>query len=77
MQLFSLQQLSLRNGQDREEIWVAVDGIIYDLSSSRLWHNGTHYEHWAGQELAHELSDAPHLPDVLRKFPVVGKLDRK
>ena len=70
----SPRQLSLRNGQDMEDVWVSVNGIVYDVSSSRMWRKGRHYDHWAGQELEGELDDAPHLPDVLKKFPIVGKL---
>ena len=74
MQSYTLSQLSLRNGQDRDEVWVAVNGIIYDLTSSQIWMKGLHYDHWAGQELSEELKEAPHLPSVLSKFKVVGKL---
>lgn len=74
MKSYSRQELALRNGQDREEVWVAVNGKIYDVSSSRMWRKGKHYDHWAGQELSEELKDAPHLPNVLEKFKVVGIL---
>lgn len=71
---YTISQLALRNGQDRDEIWVAYQGIIYDVSGSRLWKNGKHYEHWAGQDLTAELNDAPHTATVFEKFPVVGSL---
>ncbi|GAB3708841.1 cytochrome b5 domain-containing protein [Spirosoma flavus] len=71
---FTRSQLALRNGQDRDEIWCAYQGIIYDVSGSRLWRNGHHYEHWAGQDLTDELPDAPHTDSVFGRFPVVGKL---
>ncbi len=71
---FTRQQLALRNGQDREEIWIAYQGIIYDVTHSRLWKNGKHYEHWAGQDLTEELSDAPHDTKVFEKLQVIGKL---
>ncbi len=67
-------QLALRNGQDREEIWIAYHGIIYDVTDSRLWYKGKHYEHWAGQDLTDELPDAPHTDKVFVKFKAVGKL---
>lgn len=67
-------QLALRNGQDKPEIWVAYKGIIYDVTKSRLWRKGQHYEHWAGQDLTQELKDAPHTETVFEKFDVVGKL---
>jgi predicted heme/steroid binding protein len=72
--LFSRAQLALRNGQDRPEVWVALHGVIYDVSKSRLWNKGKHYEHWAGQDLTDELPDAPHNEKVFDKFKVVGKL---
>ena len=71
---FSRGQLALRNGQDKEEIWCSYKGIIYDLSNSRLWKNGLHYEHWAGQDLTDELAEAPHDMKVFEKFSVVGVL---
>ena len=67
-------QLSLRNGQDKEAIWIAYRGLIYDVSQSRLWFGGTHYEHWAGQDLTNELIDAPHTEEVFSRFSVIGKL---
>ncbi|MEK6477539.1 cytochrome b5 domain-containing protein [Catalinimonas sp. 4WD22] len=71
---YSKAQLALRNGQDKEEIWVAYQGVIYDVSTSRLWHRGKHYEHWAGQDLTDELPDAPHTAKVFERFKAVGKL---
>ena len=68
------QQLALRNGVDRQEVWVAYQGDVYDVSKSRLWRNGQHYEHWAGQDLTDELKDAPHTEKVFEKFKIVGKL---
>jgi predicted heme/steroid binding protein len=73
---YTLQQLALRNGQDRKEIWVAYEGKIYDVSTSRLWRDGKHYEHWAGQDLTAELKDAPHTEHVFQRFEVVGELIR-
>lgn len=71
---YTKSQLALRNGQDRDEIWVAFQGQIYDVSRSRLWRKGQHYEHWAGQDLTQELADAPHNENVFDKFEVVGLL---
>lgn len=71
---YSKSQLALRNGQDKAEIWVAFEGRIYDVSDSRLWRKGKHYEHWAGQDLTDELKDAPHSQQVFEKFVVVGLL---
>lgn len=74
LKVYSQSQLALRNGQDKEEVWCAFKGNIYDLSKSKLWRKGNHYEHWAGQDLTHELRDAPHNEKVFEKFTIVGKL---
>jgi predicted heme/steroid binding protein len=75
MKTYTKSQLALRNGQDKDDIWVAYNGLIYDVTASRLWRNGKHYEHWAGQDLSPELKDAPHTAAVFEKFKVVGKLE--
>jgi predicted heme/steroid binding protein len=71
---YTKSQLALRNGQDKPQIWVAYLGNIYDVTESRLWKNGKHYEHWAGQDLTDELLDAPHTEKVFSKFKIIGKL---
>lgn len=72
---YTLNQLALRNGQDKPEIWVSFKGKIYDVSNSRLWLAGKHYEHWAGQDLTDELDNAPHAEEVFKKFKIIGILD--
>lgn len=71
---YTRSALALRNGVDRPEIWCAYKGIIYDVSTSRLWRKGRHYEHWAGQDLTEEMVQAPHTENVFDKFTPVGKL---
>jgi predicted heme/steroid binding protein len=74
MKTYSRAQLALRNGQDKPETWVAYKNAIYDVSNSKLWRDGKHYEHWAGQDLTDELPDAPHTEAVFEKFEQVGLL---
>lgn len=72
--LITKAQLALRNGQDKPEIWIALNNLVYDVTASRLWRNGKHYEHWAGQDLTGELADAPHTANVFDKFKAIGRL---
>ncbi|MFI5172901.1 MAG: cytochrome b5 domain-containing protein [Chitinophagales bacterium] len=74
---YSRFQLALRNGSDREEIWIAYKGIIYDVSESTLWRNGKHYEHFAGQDLTNELPDAPHTEIVFQRLKKIGILKQE
>ena len=71
---YSRSQLALRNGQDKPQIWVAYQNFIYDVTESRLWRDGRHYEHWAGQDLTPELEKAPHNAAVFEKFKIIGIL---
>ena len=74
LKTYTKSQLALRNGQDKPEIWVAFQSLIYDVTKPRLWKNGKHYEHWAGQDLTEELEDAPHSEKVFEKFEIIGRL---
>jgi predicted heme/steroid binding protein len=74
MKKITKNQLALYNGQDKPEVYIAFRGLVYDVSSSRLWKNGRHYEHWAGQDLTEELPDAPHNANVFDKFEPIAYL---
>ncbi len=69
-------QLALRNGQDKPEIWVGFEGWIYDVTNSRHWLKGIHYEHWSGQDLTDEMEAAPHTDHVFKRLKKVGKLKK-
>ena len=71
---YTRAQLALRNGQDRDEVWVGYKGIIYDVTESRLWRAGMHYGNFAGQDLTAEFTHAPHSTGVFGKFKAVGRL---
>lgn len=73
--VYTKAQLALRNGNDKPQVWVAFKSIIYEVTKSRLWKTGKHYEHWAGQDLTDELKDAPHTDKVFDKFKAIGKLE--
>lgn len=74
LETYTRSQLALRNGNDRDEIWVAYKGIIYEVTESRYWRNGRHYKHWAGQDLTAELAEAPHSESVFERMRKVGVL---
>lgn len=71
---FSRSQLAMRNGTEKKEVWIAYKGIIFDVTHSKLWRDGKHYEHWAGQDLTEELADSPHGERVFERFTPIGKL---
>ncbi len=75
----TLEQLAQYNGQNGEPAYVAVDGIIYDVSSSPYWVNGNHdpcgTDAMAGHDLSELIKQAPAgMLQDLETFPVVGHL---
>jgi len=69
--------LSLHNGVERDKVWIAYKNRVYDVTESRLWLGGKHYEHWAGQDLTDELKDAPHTISVFERYPFIGFLEEE
>ncbi len=54
---------------------MAHEGVVYDVSKSFQWIQGKHQDvHLAGLDLTSELKDAPHGPEMITKFPKVGRL---
>lgn len=70
----TLEELSAFNGEDGQPAYVAVDGIIYDVSDVPAWTGGTHNGNMAGQDLSEAINDAPHGDSKLNGLPIVGKL---
>lgn len=69
-------ELSQFNGQNGSKSLVAVNGIIYDLSTSKLWQSGIHKNlHTAGQDLTYYIiKSSPHGLGVIKQFPSYGVL---
>lgn len=71
---FTLTQLAKYNGLNGQPAYVAVDGIVYDVSKIKQWSGGTHEGYEAGTDLTDLMSSAPHSADVLSKAVIVGVL---
>ena len=71
----SLDGLSQFDGKEGRPAYVAYNEIIYDVTKSRLWKNGSHVtKHAAGSDLTDVLKTAPHGEDKILSMPRVGKL---
>ncbi len=67
-------ELAAYDGKDGKPAYVAVDGVIYDVTDVPQWANGTHNGNTAGKDLTDVIKSAPHGESVLAKLTVVGKL---
>lgn len=73
--VFTLDELKTYNGQNGSPAYVAVDGIVYDVSDFPKWKNGQHHELTAGNDLTEEFANSPHSNSTLKKLPIVGILE--
>lgn len=72
---FSLEDLKKFNGKNNNKVYVACNGLIYDVTESFLWKDGKHQAlHIAGKDLTNEIKEAPHGIEFLEKFPIVGRI---
>jgi len=69
----SVEELHSFDGKDGRPAYVAFNGIIYDVTASRAWKEGSHLKkHLAGHDLTDALKTAPHKEDKILAMPLVG-----
>lgn len=73
--IFTLAELKAYDGKNGNPAYVAVNGIIYDVTHAKNWINGKHESGvTAGRDLSTVIGDSPHGTSVLQDLPVVGRL---
>ena len=72
--IFSAADLSKYDGKNGNPAYIAVDGVVYDVTNIKQWSTGIHQGALAGKDLTQAISKAPHGTAVLKDVPVVGKL---
>ena len=70
----SLAELAQYDGKNGHMAYIAVDGIVYDVSTVAAWKNGQHNGFSAGNDLSKAILGSPHGKSVLGKLVIVGKL---
>jgi len=75
MREFTLKELSEYNGKNGKPVYVAVDGIVYDLTHLKKWKTGTHMGKLkAGQDVSKV--KAPHGDKFMKRMKKVGVLKK-
>ena len=71
----TLDELKQYDGKNGNPAYVAVDGIIYDMTNVAAWRNGEHNGYSAGNDLTDIIKNkSPHGVKNLEGVPVVGKI---
>ncbi len=73
--VLTLEELAEFDGKDGRPAYVAIDGLIYDLTNVGAWANGSHNGQSAGKDLTSAIDSlSPHGRSVLDNVPVIGRL---
>lgn len=69
----TLEELGSYNGKGGQPAYIAVDGIIYDVSEESMWQNGMHNGFEAGKDLTTEIKEvSPHGVSKVKGVPEIG-----
>jgi predicted heme/steroid binding protein len=74
LEIITLAELATFDGQNGRLAYVAVDGLVYDVTGVPAW-NGGHQGLQPGADLTSAIERSPHGRSVLRGLRVVGKLE--
>lgn len=74
LQVITLEELATFDGRDGRPAYVAVDGVVYDVGDVRQWANG-HQGLQPGADHSDAIGRSPHGRSVLRRLPIVGRLE--
>ncbi len=71
----TLEELKQYDGKNGNPAYVAVDGVIYDMTNLKAWKDGEHNGYSAGNDLTDIIKNkSPHGVSKLKGVPIVGKL---
>ena len=71
----AIEELKEYNGKDGQRSYVAVDGIVYDVTDVPEWQNGMHNGQEAGKDVTEAIKNiSPHGTSMLSKAEKVGYL---
>ena len=74
--VFTPEELARYNGTDGYPAYVAVNGIVYNVSNLPIWQTGTHFGLHAGQDLSLEFNTChSNRPFVLESMVPVGRME--
>jgi membrane-associated progesterone receptor component len=70
----SLEQLSKYNGKNGNPAYVAVEGIVYDVTDNAAWGAATHFGLIAGKDLTEQYKSCHAGQQILTNLKRIGKI---
>lgn len=73
--IFTIEELANFDGKNGRAAYVAVNGIVYDVTNNRAWAAATHFGLLAGKEYSQEFASChAGQQSILDTLPQVGRL---
>jgi predicted heme/steroid binding protein len=69
---FTVEELDKYNGENGKPAYVAIGGVVYDVSKIPAWKTGKHFGLTAGQDLSEQFESCHGIIDILANSPKVG-----
>lgn len=74
MKIFTEAELSMYNGKNGKPAYVAVNGIVYDVTNNAAWGGATHFGLAAGTDVTSQFASCHAGQPILSKLKAVGKM---
>ena len=72
---FTLEELAQYDGSNGKPSYVAIDGIVYELSKVSAWKGGKHFDgNTAGKDLTAQFKSCHGMDQIINNLPKVGYL---
>ncbi len=71
---FTREELAQYNGKNGNPAYVAVNGVVYDVTNNAAWAAATHFGLSAGNDLTTSFASCHAGADILSRLSVVGNL---
>lgn len=72
--VFTLEELAKFNGRNGVPAYVAVNGVVYDVSRERTWGGASHFGLTAGKDLSAQFNSCHGMANKLARLPKIGVL---
>lgn len=71
---FTPKTLARYNGQNGYPSYVAINGVVYDVTNIPQWAGATHFSLTPGKDLTPEYTLCHNMREILYKLPTVGNM---
>lgn len=72
--IFTIEELSRYDGSNGKPAYIAVNGIVYDVSKEPTWEGAEHFNMKAGTDLTEQFNSCHGEVELLHNLPMVGML---